>query len=81
MMRVFPSQPRLAAGFRFQLAKHNHMVMLCSFDPEGSSSRQWRQMLPPKMKAKDMKSSLANSVPQVGQCEILILKHLPSYQP
>lgn len=28
MMRVFPSQPRLAAGFRFQLAKHNHMVTL-----------------------------------------------------
>ena len=26
-MRVFPSQPRLAAGFRLQLAKHNHMVV------------------------------------------------------
>ena len=31
MMRVFPSQPRLAAGFRFQLAKHNHMVVLCIY--------------------------------------------------
>ena len=70
-MRVFPSQPRLAAGFRFQLAKHNHMVMLCFFDPEGSSSRQWRQISPAKIKAKDMKSSLANSLSQVGQCEII----------
>lgn len=71
MMRVFPSQPRLAAGFRFQLAKHNHMVMLCSFDPEGSPSRQWRQMSLAKIKDSEMKSVGLISVLQVGQCEII----------